>query len=73
MVCWCYLAFGAHAVWPGKCTGLNLTIEKGDIRAVQVAGDVLAIIAAFPEQKKAKVIVYDYCKWLVVSSIEASN
>jgi len=73
VVCWGYLAYGAHAVWPGKCTGLNLNIENGDIRAVTVGGDVLAITAAFPEQKKTRVLVYDYCKGVVVSSIEASN
>ena len=73
LVCWGFLAYGAHAVWPGRCAGLNLNIEKGEIRAVTVGNNVLAITAAFPEQRNTKVIVYDYCKGVVVSSIEANN
>jgi len=48
-------------------------IEKGDIRAVTVGGEVLAITDAFPEQRNTRVIVYDYCKGVVVSSVEANN
>ena len=38
-----------------------------------MGSNVLAITAAFPEQRNTKVIVYDYCKGMVVSSIEANN
>jgi len=70
---WFYLAHHEHMVWPGKCIGVNMKIENGEIRSAQVDGGVLAITAAFPDQRVTKVIVYDYCSGRVLSSVETSR
>jgi len=72
-VAWFYLAHHEHVVWPGKCIGVNMKIENGEIRAAQVEGGVLAVTAAFPDQRVTKVIVYDYCQGKVLSSVETSR
>ena len=70
---WFHLAHHEHVVWPGKCIGVNLKIENGEIRTAQVEGGVLAIAATFPDQHVTKVIVYDYCQGKVLSSVETSR
>ena len=71
ILAWSYLAFDRHAVWPGKCTGVNMKVEGGEVKAAQLQNDHLILTVAFPEQKVTKVILYDYCKGTVLSSIEA--
>jgi len=73
LVVWFYLAHSQHMVWPGKCIGVNMKIENGEIRSAQVEGGVLAVTAAFPDQRVTKVIVYDYCGGKVLSSVETSK
>jgi hypothetical protein len=70
---WFYLAHHEHLVWPGKCVGVSMKIENGDIRSAQVQGGVLAVTAVFPSQQVTKVIVYDYCEGRILSSVEASR
>ena len=70
---WFYFAHHEHMVWPGKCVGVSMKIENGEIRSAQVEGGVLAVTAAFPDQHVTKVIVYDYCQGRVLSSIESSK
>jgi hypothetical protein len=70
---WFYLAHHEHLVWPGKCIGVNMKIENGEIRSAQVEGGVLAVTAAFPDQHVTKVIVYDYCEGKVLKSVETSR
>ncbi len=72
-VAWFYLAHHEHMVWPGKCIGVNMKIENGEIRSAQVQDGVLAVTAAFPDQRVTKVIVYDYCQGKVLSSVETSK
>jgi hypothetical protein len=72
-VVWFYLAHNEHLVWPGKCIGVNMKIENGEIRSAQVEGGVLAVTAMFPDQRVTKVIVYDYCGGRVLSSVETSK
>jgi len=73
LVVWFYLAHHEHMVWPGKCIGVNMKIENGEIRTAQVEGGVLAVTAGFPDQHVTKVIVYDYCQGKVLSSVETSK
>jgi len=70
---WFYLAHHEHLVWPGKCVGVSMKIENGEIRSAQVQNGVLAVTAAFPSQQVTKVIVYDYCQGKVLSSVETSK
>ena len=70
---WFYLAHHEHMIWPGKCVGVNLKIEQGEIRSAQVEGGALAITAVFPGQQVTKVIVYDYCQGRILSSVETSR
>jgi len=70
-VIWFYLAFNRHMVWPGRCTGVNMKVEGGEVRGAQLEGEHLALTVAFPEQRVTKVILYDYCKGNVLSSVEA--
>jgi len=70
---WFYLAHHEHLVWPGKCVGVSMKIENGEIRSAQVQGGTLAVIAAFPAQQVTKVIVYDYCEGRILSSVESSR
>ena len=72
LAAWFYLAHHEHMVWPGKCTGVNMKVEKGQVVAAQLQGSALALTVTFPEQKVTKVIVYDYCKGQVLNSVEAS-
>jgi hypothetical protein len=72
-VAWFYLAHHEHLIWPGKCVGVSMKIENGEIRTAQVQGAVLAVTAAFPSQQVTKVIVYDYCQGKVLSSVESSK
>ncbi len=72
LAAWFYLAHAQHMIWPGKCTGVNMRVEKGQVVAAQLQGDALALTVTFPEQKVTKVIVYDYCKGLVLNSVEAA-
>jgi hypothetical protein len=70
---WFYLAHHEHMVWPGKCVGVSMKIENGEIRSAQVEGAVLAVTAVFPTQQVTKVIVYDYCQGRILSSVETSR
>jgi hypothetical protein len=70
---WFYLAHQEHVVWPGKCVGVNMKIEGGEIRSAQVQGGMLAVTAMFPTQQVTKVIVYDYCEGRILSSVETSK
>jgi hypothetical protein len=70
---WFYLAHHEHMVWPGKCVGVSMKIQDGEIRSAQVQDGVLAVTAVFPNQQVTKVIVYDYCEGKVLSSVETSR
>ena len=48
---WFYLAHHEHMVWPGKCVGVSMKIENGEIRSAQVDGGVLAVTATFPDHE----------------------
>jgi hypothetical protein len=72
LAAWLYLAHFEHAVWPGKCTGVNMKVDKGQVVATQLQGNTLALTVTFPDQKVTKVIVYDYCKGQVLNSVEAA-
>ena len=73
LVVWFYLAFNRHMVWPGLCTGVNMKIEGGEVKAAQIDGQHLAVTANFPGQGVTKVILYDYCSGRVLSSVESTK
>ena len=70
---WFYLAFDRHMIWPGRCTGVNLKVDGGEVIGAQLYGDSLAITAAFPGKSVTKVILYDYCSGRVLSSVESNK
>jgi hypothetical protein len=70
---WFYLSHHEHMVWPGKCIGVNMKIDNGEIRSAQVQGGALAVTAFFPDQRVTKVIEYEYCQGRVLSSIESTR
>jgi hypothetical protein len=69
---WFYFAHFEHAIWPGKCTGVDMKVEKGQVVAAQLQENALALTVTFPDQKVTKVIVYDYCKGQVLNTVEAA-
>jgi|GEM_PF-4653420 len=72
LAAWFYLAFSHHMLWPGKCTGVNMKVEGGEVKGAQLEGDHLAITADFPSQHVTKVILYDFCSGKVLSAVEAA-